>query len=146
DTGMVRKVLEPTCATKTETATPARGRVEAIRDWARARGPRQGENPARCRGHLDNLLPRRGQVARARPHPAQPFPGARAARASLRKQEGTAAVALELLILAASRTGEVIGMRWPEVDLQKNLWTVPAERIKAGREHRVPLSTPAISL
>ena len=144
ETGMVLKVLEPIWTTKTETANRVRGRIEAVLDWAKARGHRQGENPARWRGHLDNLLPRPGKVRRVQHHPALPYSEIGAFMAELRKQEGVAALALELLILTASRTGEVIGARWSEIDLQKRLWTVPAERIKAGREHRVPLSSLAI--
>jgi integrase len=146
DTGMILKVLEPIWTTKTETATRVRQRIESVLDWARARGHRQGENPARWRGHLDDLLPKPAKVRRVQHHPALPYSEIGSFMAELRKQEGTAAFALELLILTASRTGEVIGARWSEIDLQKRLWTVPAERIKAGREHRVPLSAPAIAV
>jgi integrase len=144
ETGMVLKVLEPIWTIKTETANRVRGRIEAVLDWARARGHRQGENPARWRGHLDDLLPRPGKVRRVQHHPALPYSEIGAFMAELRKQEGVAALALEFLILTASRTGEAIGARWSEIDLQQRLWTIPAERIKAGREHRVPLSSPTI--
>jgi integrase len=144
DAGMVLKVLEPIWTKKSETAGRVRGRIEAILDWARARGHRQGENPARWRGHLDSLLPPRSKVRAVRHHPALPYTEIGAFMASLRKQEGNAARALELLILTASRTNEVLGATWSEIDLDKSIWTIPKERIKAGREHRVPLSAPAV--
>jgi integrase len=146
DTGMVLKVLEPIWTIKTETANRVRGRIEAVLDWAKARGHRQGENPARWRGHLDDLLPRPGKVRKVKHHPALPYSEIGAFMAELRKQEGIGALALEMLILTASRTGEVLGARWSEIDLDKRLWTLPAERIKAGREHRVPLSAPAVAV
>ncbi len=146
DVALVMRVLEPIWATKTETASRVRGRIESVLDWATARGYRLGDNPARWRGHLENLLPRRAKVQRVRHHPALPYGEIGAFVRDLRKQEGIAARALEFLILTACRTGEAIGARGPEFDLRHAVWTVPAERVKAGREHRVPLSAPALAI
>ena len=123
-----------------------RGRIESILDWATARGYRQGENPARWRGHLENLLPKRSKVRRVEHHAALPYAEIGAFMAELRAQEGVAARALEFAILTAARTGEVIGARWAEINLAERLWTVPAERMKAGKEHRVPLSDAALAI
>jgi integrase len=146
DVGLVMKAIEPLWATKTETASRVRGRIESVLDWATARGYRQGENPARWRGHLENLLPRRSKVQRVRHHPAMPYSELAAFMAELRDQEGIAARALEFAILTAARTGEVSGATWSEIDLEGRLWTIPAERMKGGREHRVPLSEPALAI
>jgi integrase len=117
-----------------------------VLDWATARGHRQGENPARWRGHLENLLPKKSKVRRVEHHAALPYGELGAFMAELRSQEGVAARALEFAILTAARTGEVIGATWAEIDLEGHLWTVPPERMKAGREHRVPLSDPALAI
>lgn len=146
DTGLVLKVLEPIWATKTETASRLRGRIEAVLDWAKVRGYRQGENPARWRGHLDKLLPARAKVQKVQHHAALAFDGLGEFMVALRAETGTASRALEFAILTAARTGEVIGARWSEIDLGESIWTVPAERMKAGREHRVPLSSRAIAI
>ena len=146
DVGLVMKVLEPIWSKKPETASRVRGRVEAVLDWAKARGFRVGENPARWRGCLDMLLPKRSKVQRVKHHPALPYPQVGAFMKNLRAQEGTAARAFEFLILTASRTSETIGARWDEIDMAEGLWTVPADRIKGGKEHRVPLSGPALAL
>jgi integrase len=146
DTKLVMKVLEPIWATKTETAARLRGRIENILDWAKTREYREGENPARWRGHLQNLLPQRRKVRKVRHHPALPYDKMPSFMKALRKQEGMAALAFEFLILTAARTSEALGGRWDEIDLAKAVWTVPSTRIKAGREHRVPLSGPAIAL
>jgi integrase len=146
DTALVMKVLSPTWNEKPETASRVRGRIESVLDWARTSGYRQGENPARWKGHLDNLLPRRSKVRAVKHHPALPYPQVGAFMAALRGRAGIAARALEFTILAAARTSEVLGSRWDEIDLQQHLWTVPAERMKASKEHRVPLSTSAITL
>lgn len=143
---LVMQVLEPIWATKTETASRLRGRIESVLDWASVRGLRSGENPARWRGHLDALLPARTKVRKVKHHPALPYPELPAFIKALRQREGTAARALEFLILTASRTGEVIGADWSEVDLERRVWVVPAERMKAGREHRVPLTDRAVEL
>ncbi len=146
DVALVMKVLEPIWATKPETASRVRGRIESILDWASARGYRLGENPARWRGHLENLLPRRSKVQKVKHHPALPYGEIGAFMVDLRRQEGTAASALNFLVLTACRTGEVIGARWGEFNVQEASWTVPAERVKSGREHRVPLSPAALTI
>ena len=137
DTPLVLKVLEPIWATKSETAGRLRGRIEAILDWATVRGYRSGENPARWRGHLDKLLPARSRVRRVKHHAALAYSELPDFMAALQKQNGTAARALAFLILTAARTGEVIGARPAEI--VNGIWIVPAERMKAGKEHRVPL-------
>ena len=146
DTALVLKVLEPIWNDKTETATRVRGRIESVLDWARVRGHRHGENPARWRGHLDHLLPKRSKVAAVRHHTALPYDDLPAFMASLRTQTGNAARALEFCILTASRTGETIGARWDEIDVQAKLWTIPPARMKARREHRVPLPQQAMAI
>jgi integrase len=146
DTGLVLKALEPIWATKPETAGRVRGRIEAVLDWAKARGYREGENPARWRGHLDKLLPNRRKVRRVKNHPAMPYADLPVFMAELRNRTSVSARALEFTILTASRTGETIGARWLEIDLKTRTWTVPAARMKAGKEHRVPLSDPAVEL
>jgi integrase len=142
DVGLVMKVVEPIWNVKPETASRVRGRIEAVLDWATARGYRQGENPARWRGHLENLLPKRSKVRRVEHHPALPYAELPDFMSELRQQDGVAARALEFTILTAARTGEVIGATWAEIDLQGRLWTIPGSRMKAGREHRAPLSEP----
>jgi integrase len=146
DVGLVMKALEPIWLSKPETASRLRGRIESILDWATTRGYRQGENPARWRGHLENLLPKKSKLRRVQHHPALPYNDAADFLAELRVQEGVAARALEFLILTAARTGEVIGARWDEIDLEAKIWVVPAARMKAGREHRVPLSAAAATV
>jgi integrase len=143
DAGLVLRVLEPIWNTRPETASRVRQRIEVVLDSATARS---GENPARWRGHLKNLLPARSSVRRVKHHPALPYQELGAFMAELRKQDGLAARALELLILTATRTTECIAARWSELDLAAALWTIPAERIKAGREHRVPLAPAAVAL
>jgi len=146
DTGLVLKVIEPIWPTKTETASRVRSRVEAVLDWATVRGYRTGDNPARWKGHLAEVLPARGKIRRTIHHAALPFGEIGAFVAALRAREGVAARALEFGILTAARTGEVIGARWPEVDLKAKVWTVPAGRMKGSREHRVPLSDGALEI
>jgi len=146
DTALVLKVLEPIWIEKPETAGRVRGRIEAVLDWAKARGYRQGENPARWRGHLDKLLPARAKVRKVEHHAALPYSELPSFLIGLREQEGISACALEFTILTAGRTGEVIGARWPELDLINKTWTVPAGRMKAGREHRVPLSARTLAI
>ena len=115
-------------------------------DWATARGFRKGDNPARWRGHLESLLPARNKVRRVEHHAALPYVELAAFMVELQGQEGVAARALEFAILTAARTGEVIGARWDEINLAERLWTVPGERMKAGKEHRVPLSDRALAI
>ena len=141
----VLAVLEPIWTDKAETASRLRGRIEKVLDAAKAKGFRDGENPARWRGHLDHLLPRRSKLARPH-HPAMAYENVPAFVGNLREREGTAALALEFCILTAARSGEVLGLRWPEIDFGRAVWTVPAARMKSGREHRVPLSGRAIAI
>jgi integrase len=137
--------VRPLWATRQETASRLRGRIERVLDAAKARGLRHGENPARWRGHLANLLPRRVKLQRGH-HPALPFADVPAFVAQLRTRKAVAALALEFTILAAARAGEVFGATWREVDLEARLWVVPASRMKAGRQHRVPLSERAVQI
>jgi integrase len=146
DTGLVTKILTPIWATKSETATRVRGRIESILDYATTHGWRTGENPARWKGHLDNVLPKRSSVRKVEHHAALPWGEIEAFLVALREEEGVSARALEFAILTAARTGELIGARWSEVDLQAKVWTVPPERMKAKREHRVPLSAAALAV
>jgi integrase len=146
DVAVVMKVIEPLWSTKTETAGRVRARIETVLDWAKARGYRIGENPARWRGHLDQLLPKKSKVRKVRHHPALPHDELGAFMQDLRAREGVATAALEFLILTVGRTNEVIGARWSEVDAKGKVWIVPAERMKADRDHRVPLSAPALAV
>lgn len=146
ETHNVLEALEPIWTTKPETASRVRGRVEAVLDWTKVRGLRNGENPARWRGHLDKLLPAPSKVAKPRHHAALPFDDAPAFMVDLKQRDAIAARGLEFLILTAARTGEVIGAKWDEIDADVGIWTVPAERMKAGKEHRVPLSKSAAKL
>lgn len=140
DTGLVLQCLEPIWTEKTETATRVRGRIELVLDWAKVRGYRTGENPARWRGHLDKLLAPPSKVAKVKHHPALPYEEMTTFIENLRGREGIAARALEFAILTATRTGETIGAKWDEIDMASALWVIPAERMKMGVEHRVPLS------
>jgi integrase len=146
DTAMVMKVLEPLWTSKTETASRVRGRIESVLDWATVRGHRIGENPARWRGHLDKLLPKRSKVAKVKHHEALPYSDIGPFMRELRKRSGMAPRALEFIILTAARVSEGVNTQWPEIDLQRRLWIVPAERMKSRREHRVPLSDAAVKL
>lgn len=146
DTGLVLKVLEPIWKTKTETASRLRGRIENILSWATVRGYRQGENPARWKGHLDKLLAARSKIQQVAHHAALPYAELGGFMADLAKMDGMGARALEFAILCASRSGEVRGATWDEIDLNAGVWIIPAERMKAKREHRVPLSSKAVSL
>jgi integrase len=138
-------ILSPIWLTKSETASRVRGRIERVLDAAKAKGLREGENPARWRGHLDHLLPKRRKLTRGH-HKALPFEQVPAFVASLRTRSAITAVALEFTILTAARVGESLGARWDEIDRKAKVWTVPAERMKAGREHRVPLSPRALEI
>ncbi|WP_225032334.1 tyrosine-type recombinase/integrase [Paraburkholderia sp. XV] len=146
DTALVMKVLEPIWTTKTETASRVRGRIESVLDWATVRGYRAGENPARLKGHLDTLLPKRARVQKVTHHPALPYADLPGFIKLLRAEDGIAARALELLILTATRTNEVIGATWSEFRLDESIWIIPGERMKMRKEHRVPLSARAIAL
>lgn len=142
----VIQVLEPIWTTKTETATRVRQRIEAVLDWATVRGYRNGENPARWKGYLDKVLPAPGQVKKVNHHTALEVRDLPAFMKRLRTQEGISPRALEFAILTATRSGEVRGATWDEIDLQEGIWTIPAARMKAKKEHRVPLSDAALKL
>lgn len=154
DTALVLKVLlqevdadgkaTPFWFAKAETASRIRGRIEAILDWSAFRGFRKGENPARWKGHLEHELPSRNKVQRVRNHPALPYAQLGSFMSALRQREGISVRALEFAILTAARSNEVFGATWEEVDLDARVWTIPAERMKAAREHRVPLSDDAL--
>ncbi len=146
DTALVVKTLSPIWKDKTETATRLRGRIESILGWATVSKYRQGDNPARWRGHLDNLLADPSRSKRTVHHPALPWQEMGAFMAALRTQEGIAAKAVDLAILTACRSGEVRLATWAEFDLDAALWVIPAERMKAGREHRVPLPPAVLAL
>jgi integrase len=145
-TPAVMKCIEPIWHTRTETASRVRGRIEAVLDWAKARGYRDGENPARWRGHLDHLLPARAKVQKQQHHAALPYAEIGAFMEKLREDSSNPARAIEFLVLTAARQGEVLGATWNEIDLAKRVWTVPADRMKGGREHRVPLSDAAVAV
>jgi integrase len=147
DTAAVLSVLQPLWKSLPETASRVRGRIEHVLDAAKARGYRTGENPARWRGHLDNLLPKRQRLTRGH-HPAMPYANVPIFIAQLRERQSASigALALEFTIATAARSGEVLGARWDEIDTVAKVWTVPAQRMKSGREHRVPLSTRALAI
>jgi integrase len=146
DAALVMKVLDPIWSTKSETASRVRGRIESVIDATKARGEFSGENPARWKGHLENLLPKPSKVRKVENHPALPYAGLPAFMRDLRASEGIAAAAMEFLILTAARTGEVLGATWDEFDLRKSVWTILAVRMKNAKEHQVPLSPPAVAV
>lgn len=146
DTGLVMKALEPIWTTKTETASRVRGRIESILDWATVRGYRAGENPARWKGHLDKLLPKRSKVQRVEHHPALPYAEAPKFVKCLRGHQSIGALAFQFLIFTATRTNETVNARWDEIDMDKRLWTIPASRMKMEKEHRIPLSDAAMEI
>ncbi len=142
----VLSILEPIWKTKTVTAVRLRGRIESVLDWATTRGYRSGLNPARWKGHLDNLLAAPNKIKDEEHHPAIMVAAAGAFLRDLRTHEGIGAKALEFAMLTAARSGEVRGALWPEIDLEAKMWTIPAGRMKAGQEHRGPLSDVAVKL
>ena len=142
----VIKVLEPIWSTKNETASRLRSRIELVLDWAKVRGHRSGENPAAWRGNLDKLLPKPSKVNSGENHPAVLVGEVGAFLRDLRQHQGMGALALEFALLTAARSGEVRGATWSEIDMKAGAWTVPKERMKAGKEHRVPLSDAVIKL
>lgn len=146
DTGLVLKVLEPLWRRTPETAGRIRGRIELVLDWAKARGLRDGENPARWRGHLDKLLPSRTKVQRVVHLNALAYPDMPAFMAELRAKAGVAPAALEFLVLTAARAGEVVGATWSEIDTEARQWVISASRMKSGKEHRVPLCDRALAI
>ena len=146
DTTLVLRCIEPIWKSKVQTASRVRGRIENVLAWATVRGYRSGDNPARWRGHLDQALPKPAKVAKVEHHAALAYAEVPAFVAKLGEREGTAAPALLFTILTAARTGEVTGAKWSEIDLDAAVWTVPASRMKAGKEHRVALAPQAIEL
>ncbi|MEM6464968.1 MAG: site-specific integrase [Pseudomonadota bacterium] len=146
ETADVVGTLSPIWTAKPETANRVRQRIEAVLDYASALGIRTGDNPARWRGHLDHLLPKPTRVRAIKHHPALPHAEIADLMAQLAMREGVAARALAFTVLTAARSGETRGMTWAEVDLDAKIWTIPAERMKAGKEHRVPLTDAAIAL
>jgi integrase len=146
DTAIVMKVLEPIWNTKTVTASRVRGRIETVLNWAKARGCRTGENPALWRGHLDQLLPKKSKVHKVVHHAALAYADIPAFMAKLRDQTARSARALEFLVLTATRTGETLEAPWSEINLKEKVWVIPAERMKAEEEHRVPLSPRAVEI
>lgn len=146
DTGLVLKALEPIWTEKPETASRVRGRIEAVVDWATARGYKQGDNPARWKGHLEKLLPARSQVRAVKHHKALPYVEVPVFFADLNLRKELSAKALAFTILTACRTSETLGARWCEFELQEKIWTIPAERMKSGKDHRVPLSAAALKI
>ena len=139
NTGHVHRVLEPIWSTKSVTASKLRGRIEAVLDWARVKGYRDGENPARWRGNLDHLLPKPSKVRKVEHYAALPYAELPALMAKLRRQQGSAARALEFTILTAARLTEARNATAQEIDHSTEIWTVPGERMKGGSRHRVPL-------
>ena len=146
DTALVMKCLDPIWTTKTETASRLRGRIESVLAWSTVRGLRKGDNPAAWRNHLDQLLPARNKVQKVEHRAALPYADAAAFMAELRQRDTLAARVLELQILTATRPGEAAGAQWAEFDLQDAVWTIPGDRMKAGKEHRVPLSPATAAL
>ncbi|MFM0321175.1 tyrosine-type recombinase/integrase [Caballeronia glebae] len=146
DTHDVVHVLEPIWTTKNETASRLRGRIEKVLAWATTRGLREGDNPARWKGHLDTLLAKPSAVQKGEHHAALPYPEIGKFMLALRAMDGVAARALEFAILSASRTNEIIGAHWNEIDTSAKLWTIPAERMKMKKEHRVPLCVRAVAI
>lgn len=146
DTGLVVKCLAPIWESKTETASRVRGRIESVLGWATTSGYRTGENPARWKGHLENLLATISKSSRTKNHPSLPWQRIGAFMSALRAREGVAARAVQFAILTACRSGEVRGARWAEFDKAGKVWTIPAERMKAKREHQVPLSDAALAV
>ena len=139
DTELIVRALSKIWTAKTETASRVRQRIEAVLDWATASGFRNGDNPARWAGHLEHKLTNPTKLKNVKHISALPFAKIARFLPELKKQEGVAARALEFLILTAARTGEIRGAVWSEIDLEEKAWTIPAERMKMKREHRVPL-------
>ena len=146
DTAMVLEVVNPLWLTKTETAKRLRSRIELVLSYAKVKGYRQGENPAAWRGHLENVLPKPGKIAPHKHHPAQPYVQMKEFMSTLRQHEGVSVLCLEFVILTACRSGEALKAKWSEIDEEKGVWIIPGDRMKAGREHRVPLSDAALAV
>jgi integrase len=146
DTALVLKVLKPIWETKTKTAGDVRSRIELVLNWAKIHGHRDGENPARWKGHLDNALPKPSKVAKVKHHPAMPYSDVPGFIGELRRKTAVGARPLEWTILAASRSEETLGAEWSEIDFEKGIWTMPAPRMKADADHRVPLTDRMIEI
>jgi integrase len=146
DTALVLEVLTPIWHGKTETAKRLRGRIEQVLSYAKVKGKRQGENPAAWRGHLDNVLPQPGKIAPHKHHPALPYDEMSAFLGKLRSHEGVSVLCLEFVILTACRSGEALKATWAEIDMEKGTFVIPSFRMKAGKEHRVPLSDAALAV
>jgi integrase len=146
DTPHLVKILEAIWKDKPETASRVRGRIERVLGWATVRGFRSGDNPARWRGHLAELFPSKGKIQATKHHMAMPFTEVPALMAELREGSSLTALALEFTILTATRSGEVLGAKWSEIDLVTKTWAIPASRMKAGKEHRVPLSARVLEI
>ena len=146
NTELIHKVLQPIWLSKNETATRVRQRIESVLDWCKARGYCKGDNPARLKGALGELLPKSQKIKKVEHHPAIPYLQINEFVTALRKEGGTAPLALEYILLTAARTGEVVAAKWHEIDWNTKVWNVPGERTKTGKEHRVPLSTRAIEI
>lgn len=146
DTALVRRILEPIWLTKPETASRLRGRIERILDWAKVAGHREGDNPAQWKGHLEQLLPSKSDVRAVKHHSALPYSEVGAFITRLREGSGVAPMALEFLILTGARTSEVTHATIDEFDIQRKIWTIPADRMKSKREHRVPLNARALEI
>jgi integrase len=146
DTALVMKVLDPIWSTKSETASRVRGRIEAVIDTCKARGEYSGENPARWKGHLETLLPKRSKVNKVKNHPALPYAELPAFMQDLRAREGIAASALEFQILTVARPGNALGARWSEFDRKAAVWTIAGENMKGDKDHKVPLSAAALDV
>jgi integrase len=145
-TELVHRVLEPIWIKKTETATRVRQRIEVVLDWCKARGYCKGDNPARLKGALGELLPKSQKIKKVEHHAAIPYPQINEFVVALRKEGGSAPLALEFMLMTATRTGEVVAAKWSEVDFDSRVWTVPVERMKSGKEHRAPLSKRAMEI
>ena len=146
NTAQVLRVLQPIWTSKTETASRLRGRIEKVLDWAKVQGYRVGENPAAWKGHLDKLLSARNKTTPIEHHRALPWSKIGAFMEALRARPGSASLALQTIILTACRTSEALNATWVEFDLDAALWTIPASRMKAAREHVIPLSTAALAV
>jgi len=146
ETADVLNALKPIWLTKSETASRLRGRIEAVLNWGAAQGHRQGENPARWKGHIEMILPAKSKVTKVKHHAALDYKEMPRFTTAIRSHGGVGVLALQFVILTAARTGEVLGADWREIDFENKLWIVPASRMKAGREHRVPLSEPALQI
>jgi integrase len=140
DLALTKKVLEPIWKTKTKTAVDVRSRIELVLNWAKIHGYRDGENPARWKGHLENVLPKPSKIAKVKHLTAMPYADVPTFLVALREKTVVAARALEWTILSAARSEETLAAEWSEIEIEKKIWTIPASRMKADAPHRVPLT------